>query len=259
MTSYDFDFKPENLIPNVVYRENNSKLSADEEKTLQGVISYVDSIEPQTLCRVCGWNSHHEVNSSYLPRLHIEHIRCNTGFWSMGNDWIVWDRPQDEARNDYMTHQFLQKQGTKDIPLVKKMVEFEDENGGYNFVVMSRAKGMTLESQWEELSEESKKTYAQQMVAAIRELRQFTAEFPQRVDGSPLWDNVIGNCSSRKMCQKIGKTAEEWFDSMEEELREGLARILKTRDKTVIDARIQELKVCFPRPNQIDDNPLTPL
>jgi hypothetical protein len=43
----------------------------------------------------------------------------------MGNDWIIWDRPQEEARNDYMTHQFLQNQGTKIIPLVKRMVEFK--------------------------------------------------------------------------------------------------------------------------------------
>jgi hypothetical protein len=163
----------------------------------------------------------------------------------MGNDWIIWDRPQEEARNDYMTHQFLQNQGTKNILLVKRMVEFKDENGGHNFFVMSRARGMTLESQWKELSEESKNSYAQQMVTALRELRQFTAECPQRVDGCPLWDDVIGHCNSTKMCQKTGKTAEEWLGSMDEELREGLARILKTKDKTMINARLQELKVYF--------------
>ena len=209
MVSYELDFRPENLIPNIVYRELEGKLSADEEKTLQGVINYVDTIEPRTLCRACGWNSHLELTSSYLPRLHIEPSHGNKGFWTMGNDWIIWDRPQGEARNDYMTHQFLQNQGTKDIPLVKRMVEFKDENSGYNFVVMSRARGMTLESQWKRLSKESKNSYAQQIVAALRELRQFTAEFPQRVDRSPLWDNVIRHCGSRKMCQKIGKTAEE--------------------------------------------------
>jgi hypothetical protein len=259
MVLYELDFRPENLIPDIVYGELDGKLSADEKKTLEGVISDIDTIEPQTLCRACGWNSYLELTSSYLPRLHIEQSHGNKGFWTMGNDWIIWDRPQEEARNDYMTHQFLQNQGTKYIPLVKRMVEFKDENGGYNFVVMSRARGMTLESQWKGLSKESKNSYAQQMVAALRELRQFTAEFPQRVDGSPLWDNVIGHCGSRKMCQKIGKTAEEWLGSMDEELREGLARVLKTKDETIIDARLQELKVCFPRLKQIDNKPLTPL
>jgi hypothetical protein len=164
----------------------------------------------------------------------------------MGNDWVVWDRPEEECGNDYMTHQFLQKQGTKNIPLVKQMVEFKDEDSRYNFVVMSRVKGVTLESVWNGLSGEEKNSYAQQMIAALREMRQFTAEFPQRVDGSPLWDNVIGNCNSRKKCKKVGKTAEEWINNMDEELREGLLRQLKTTDKTLIDARLQELKVCSP-------------
>ncbi|KAH7345833.1 hypothetical protein BKA66DRAFT_576880 [Pyrenochaeta sp. MPI-SDFR-AT-0127] len=84
------------------------------------------------------------------------------------------------------------------------------------------------------------------MVIAFQELRQFTATYPQEVDGSPLWDNIIGNCDSRKKCIKIGKTAEEWIQNMDEELREGISRILKTKDKTIITARLQELKQNFP-------------
>jgi hypothetical protein len=123
------------------------------------------------------------------------------------------------------------------------MEEFNDADGKYNFVVMTRARGMSLEGVWPGLSQAEKDGYVRQMVDMLRELRGFTAECPQRVDGSPLWDNIIGNCNSRKECIKIGKTAEEWIDNMDEELREGLARQTRTRDKAVIEAKMQEFKV----------------
>ena len=162
----------------------------------------------------------------------------------MGNDWIIWDRPGAECRNDFMTQQFLQKQGFKDIPLVKKMVEFKDEDGGYNFVIMSRVRGVRLDSVWKQLTPEEKKGYSKQMAAALRELRQFTAEFPQRVDGSPQFDHILGHCESRKGCSDIGKTTDEWFNNIDEELREGISRKFHTGDETVIEAKLQELKVC---------------
>jgi hypothetical protein len=127
---------------------------------------------------------------------------------------------------------------------VKNVVEFKDEDGRYNFVVMSRAKAVLLETVWNTLSREEKDSYAQQLVAALREMRQFTAEFPQRVIGSPLWDNIIRDCNSRKQCKKVGKTAEDWFKNMDEELREGISRFLQTRDETAINAKMRELKVC---------------
>lgn len=84
------------------------------------------------------------------------------------------------------------------------MVEFKDEDGRCKFVVMSRAKGVQLELVWNDLSREEKDSYTQQIVAALKEMRQLTAEFPQRVDGSPLWDNIVGHCGSmRKKCIKF--------------------------------------------------------
>ncbi|KAF1844469.1 kinase-like protein [Cucurbitaria berberidis CBS 394.84] len=246
MAPYDLHYQPKDLIPNAVYMASDPELSIEEKETIKGVVNIFSPADNRELCRACGWNHKHELCSSYLPRLRVSHTRENSGLWTMGNDWVVWDRTDEECGNDYMTHQFLQKQRTKYIPLVKKMVEFKDEDRRYNFVVMSRAKGIPLENVWTGLSCEEKESYAQQMIAALRELRQFTAEFPQRVDGSPLWDNVIGNCDSRKMCKKVGKTAEDWINNMDEELREGISRQLKTRDKTAIDTRLQEIKKNFP-------------
>jgi hypothetical protein len=157
---------------------------------------------------------------------------------------MVWDRTGENCGNDYMTWKFLTDNKVKDVPLVKHMSEFADENGGYNFVVMARAKAVPLHTVWDKLTRKDKRGYAKQMAAALRELRSFTAEFPQRVDGSPLWDCVIGNCNSRKKCIKVGRTAEEWLGNMEEELSEGISRTLKTTDKAVIGAKLAELKVC---------------
>ncbi|KAH9861595.1 hypothetical protein J1614_011346 [Plenodomus biglobosus] len=246
MPDYDLHFQPKDLIPNLIYQEDDDHLSDKDKETLAGVEEVCTTLTPRHLCRACGWNSQHELGSSYLPRICIRHTRENGGLWSVGNDWMLWDRTNEERGNDYMTHQFLQKQNTKDIPLVKRMVEFKDENGLYNFVVMSRAKGVPLESVWKGLSRKQKRSYAQQMAIALRELRQFTAEFPQRVDGSPLWDSIIASCDSRKECIKIGKTPEEWINNMEEELLEGISRQLRTMDKTVINAKLQEFKQNFP-------------
>ncbi|OAL47543.1 kinase-like protein, partial [Pyrenochaeta sp. DS3sAY3a] len=245
MAPSDKNFHPTALVPDIVTITNTSVLTAEEEERLKGVKMNFSG-KPVQLCRACHWSTMDELTGSYLPRVHIEYTRRNGGLWSMGNDWMLWDRTDDYCKNDYMTHQFLQKHNTKNIPLVKRMAEFKDESSGHNFVVMSRAKGVQLEEVWYKLSVPEKRSYAQQMAAALKELRQFTAEFPQRVDGSPLWDNVIGHCDSRKECIKIGKTAEEWIGNIEEELREGIARQLKTKDKTLIDTRFKEIKGNFP-------------
>jgi hypothetical protein len=104
------------------------------------------------------------------------------------------------------------------LPLVKTMIKFNDENGGFNFVVISRVKGLRLDAVWEDLDREARNGYVQQIVDFLRRLRQFTAEYPQRVDGSPLWDCIVRNCESRKYCKSIGKTKEEWFNNLDEEL-----------------------------------------
>ena len=60
-------------------------------------------------------------------------------------------------------------------------------NSNYDFVVVSRAKGNQLHKVWPNLSQEEKVSYVKQIVDA---LRSFTAEFPQRVDGSPLGEII---------------------------------------------------------------------
>ncbi|KAH9879912.1 hypothetical protein J1614_001936 [Plenodomus biglobosus] len=166
----------------------------------------------------------------------------------MGNDWMISDRTGDDAGNDFMTQQFLKNHSAQvpHLPLLEEMAQYKDKDGKHSLTVMSRARAVTLESVWRKITRQERRVYAQQLVAALRELRQFTAEYPQRVDGGPLWDNIVGTCNSRKDCIKFGKTKEEWLDSMDAELREGLSWVLRTKNASVIDARLQEIKQNLP-------------
>ncbi|KAF2007391.1 kinase-like protein [Amniculicola lignicola CBS 123094] len=145
-----------------------------------------------------------------------------------------------------MTYQFLKQQGTKNIPLVEAMHQYGKSGDPFQFTVMSRAKGVPLQSVWHGLSSEERKGYAEQVTAALRELRKFTSPVPRRVDGSPLWDNIIGRCYVSKKCQNIKNTTEEWLGSIDEELRFGIARSYRTLDKDFIEAKLKELKADFP-------------
>jgi thiamine kinase-like enzyme len=101
---------------------------------------------------------------------------------------------------------------------------------------------------WPILSQEEKASYSRQLADAIRQLRQFTAPRPQKVDGSQLDDVVIGRCAFSRPgnCFKIGYTVNEWLDSLGVDLRMGLSTIHKTVDPIVIEEKFQELKASFP-------------
>ncbi|KAF1958484.1 hypothetical protein CC80DRAFT_408791 [Byssothecium circinans] len=147
-----------------------------------------------------------------------------------------------------MTYQFLREQGTKNIPLVKEMHHFGKPGDEFRFTIMSKAKGQTLHNVWPSLSPEEKKGCAKQIIAALRELRQFTSPVPRRVDGGPLWDNIIGQCHPVKHCKSIGKTTEEWFKGMHEELVCGTSRLQESQLKGIRGQ--QELKDNFPEPGE---------
>ncbi|KAJ4286319.1 hypothetical protein N0V90_013353 [Kalmusia sp. IMI 367209] len=170
------------------------------------------------------------------------------GLWLMGNDWMLWDRPSGvDQGNDYMTWQFLKDQESRKIPLVKEMRQIGEATDPFQFTLMSRAKGVPLDTVWRQSSQEEKQGYAKQVTEALRELRQFTSPVPQRVDGGPLWDFIIGRCHRGK-CKHIGKTTEEWFDNMAEELICGLSDWKKPKDEATIEAeaKLQTLKENFP-------------
>jgi hypothetical protein len=247
MTDYQIDshFRPQDIYPDIVFHPAGTDLTAEEKEKVKDVDVW--GIPKTPLCTACGWNTFHQ-RSSYIPRLQIFHTRPNEGLWTMGNEYALWDRKTMPGMgNDYMTWKFLKEKEVKNIPLLNEMHRFGRPSDPHHFTVMSQAKGAPLNNVWHKSSPQEKKGYADQVIAAIREMRQYTAPHPQRADGSPLWDNIIGQCKVLKACKEIGKTTDDWFNNLDAELRHGLSRQYGTKDPAVIDAKLQELKNNFPQ------------
>ncbi|KAH4033917.1 hypothetical protein HBI09_114460 [Parastagonospora nodorum] len=234
MSPYDFSFHPTDLIPGLIFCAGGNVLAAEEQEKLKNVDERKRH-PVDVLCRSCGWNT-----------IRILYAKPNDGLWLLGNDWLLWDRTTSKTTgNDYMVYKFLKDQGSQDIPLVKEMHHYGTSEDPFQFTVMSRAKGVPLSNVWTSLSPEEKKGYAQQITAALRELRQHTSPVPQLLDGSPLPDAVIGRCPWPSQCKYVEKD-KEWIDGMADELRAGIANLMETEDKSVIELRLQELRDNFP-------------
>jgi hypothetical protein len=202
------------------------------------------------LCWSCGWSSYNQLASSYGSRIRIFHTRDNTGLWAIGSQWLIRDQPNDSTLgNDYITQQFLRNQPSLNIPLVKEMRRLSEPTDQIQFTLMSRAQGVPLDLIWQTLSLEQKSSYKDQLANSLKQLRRFTALGAQKVDGSPLDDVMIGHCFRRHppTCKKIGYTTDEWFENLAEDLRRGLSKIHKTKDPTMIEEKLQELKDNFPK------------
>ena len=114
---------------------------------------------------------------------------------------------------------------------------------------MSRAQGVGLDTIWHTLSPEQKSNYKDQLGNAIKLWRQFTSPVAKAVNDNPLEDCIIGNCLRRTAptCKKMGRTTDEWFENLEEDLRYGLSLRYETEDPLVIEDKYQELKKNFPK------------
>ena len=62
-------------------------------------------------------------------------------------------------------------------------------------------------------------------------------------------DAMISICLRRHppTCKKMGRTTEEWFENIAEELCRGLSKIHKTQDSVVIERELQQIKDNFPK------------
>ena len=108
---------------------------------------------------------------------------------------------------------------------------------------MSRAQGARLDEVWYTLTTEEKTSYAEQLANALVELWKFTSPVAQKVDGSPLSDNILGICGQGHppTCKTIGNTTDEWFDNIADELCSGLSRFHRTRNREKIEKELQKL------------------
>ncbi|KAH6672002.1 hypothetical protein B0J14DRAFT_618383 [Halenospora varia] len=208
-------------------------------------------ISASELCWACGWNTYHELNSTYGPRVKIFHARDNIGLWVIGSQWLVRDQPNDVTLgNDYMTQQFLRDQPaglTSSIPLIKEMRILSAPTDKIRFTLMSRAQGAPLDLIWPAVNRRQRIDIQRQFANCLIQLRQFTAPVAQKVDGSRLDDVMIARCRRQSpTCKKIGYTKEEWFENIAEELRRGISKQYKIKDPNTIEEKYQELKDNFP-------------
>ncbi|KAK6382266.1 hypothetical protein LTS17_004153 [Exophiala oligosperma] len=220
-------------------------------KTLVRADDYTVSLGPDRdeLCCNCGWNTRNQEESSYGSRVRIIHTRDNSAIWTIGTQWILRDQPRDRfLGNNYITLKFLHEQRGLNIPIPQEIRRLGKPTDPIQFTLESRVPGNPLRGFWPTLSQEEKAGYSRQIVDFLRQLRQFTAPRPQKVDGSQLDDVFLAECSSNQPgnCFKIGYSADEWLDNLGPDLRMGLSKIHKTVDPVVIEEKFQELKASFP-------------
>jgi hypothetical protein len=164
---------------------------------------------------------------------------------------MIRDQPNDSSLgSDFMTQEFLRnQQPSLDIPLLKEMRLLSAPTDKVAITLMSRAQGDGLDQIWRTLSPEQKSSYKDQLGNAIKQWRQFTSPVAKKVDGSPPEDWIIGYCLRRSAptCKKVGRTNDDWFENLKEDLCKGLSEIHKTEDPSVIEEKFEELKKNFPK------------
>lgn len=203
------------------------------------------------LCRSCGWDSYHELCTSYTSRIRVFHAHDNMGLWQIGSQWMIKDQPNDFRQgNDYMTQEFLRSHAeTLDVPLIKEMRRLGKLTDQIHYTLMSVVLGVRLDSIWSTLSREQKAGYSEQLGLAIKSWQQFTSTRAEKVDGTQLFDTIIGTCFGVQppTCAKMGFTRDEWLENLTETLRNGISRIHETTDPAIIEPKLQELKNNFPK------------
>lgn len=176
-----------------------------------------DRARPRTLCHNCGLNTDHMCyDYGYTSRLKVFYLKENSAIWELGPNggWMLRDEPNNPGNkwaNDYITQQFIRKK-LPNFPLVE-MHRFGGPDDKFHFTIMSRAKGSSVRKIWDTLTEEQKQDVVRDLKGWIKELRQITSPYLQRVDGSESRDCFIGTCNGLG-CIKTGRTDEEWIKNL---------------------------------------------
>lgn len=243
---------PEKIYKGLIFEETQLALTEPyKERHDRKVPPFDLDLQNTELCWVCGWTLWHQVWGGYGSRIRIQSVKRQKALWSLGSRWMVRDQPNDASLGyDLMTQNFLRKQVGLNIPLLPEMRLLSAPEDKVCLTLMSRAQGVELHSVWGSITPEQQKNYQDQLRDIVKELRKFTSTTPQTVNGGILDDTVVSNCPQRKhpTCVKIGRTTDEWFENISKELRYGISKLHKTRDPAIIDAKFQELKDNFPRP-----------
>lgn len=163
-------------------------------------VTYKDPV----LCRVCGWTPDMQTQSGYTPRIGIMQAeRHNTGYWTIGEHFILRDEPKWPNHNDYITQKFLREQPNNTIPLVT-MLALDKPDDKFRLTLMSRAEGEPLACLWPNLTAEEKAGYSTQMITIMKEMRSHTRDSIQKADGELPWSRAVIHPPTGLHLQKSG-------------------------------------------------------
>ncbi|KAJ8069017.1 hypothetical protein OCU04_002693 [Sclerotinia nivalis] len=216
------------------------------------------------LCRNCGLTNH-EAATGYTSRIKLKYVRFNSAIWELGGPdgpWLLRDElniPDYHMTKDYTTQKFL-REAKSGVPLVE-MHRFGGKDEKFNFTMMSRAKGKSVDDLWSDgiLCDEQLDDIFLGLEEHFKRVRQFTSPYMQRVDGGELLDCHIGNCNGFG-CVKTGRNEEEWLENLTPGMRKGLLYGRWVRNKAGlqdpavrgawvkdVDEQIVKLKANFPK------------
>lgn len=208
-----------------------ARFSPDEEAQM----TYAEFERRQTkkrtdvvLCHNCGWNMDLQITNGYESTTKCFFGHGMRGIWKLGSKYILKEMPLlnlDEDGHigaDEATTKFVRE--NTPIPVLAEMKHWKDENS--HFFLTPRAPGKSLEEAWVELSTETKKTCAREVVEYMVQLRTHTSATMQTVDGGPVRNRLIGNRNNlatefddketwwARVEHAFSKRSEEWREKM---------------------------------------------
>ncbi|TEY36316.1 hypothetical protein BOTCAL_0559g00030 [Botryotinia calthae] len=219
-------------------------------------------LRDKIICSNCGLTDRN-ARVGYTSRVKIAYLRHNNAIWELGGSdgpWLLRDEinvAKDSKSVDYSVQKFL-RDANIGIPLVE-MYRYGGGDEKFNYTMMSRAKGKTLEELHGTICDEQYGDLMFDLIKHIKNIRQFTSPHMQRVDGGKLLDNHIGNCYGFP-CVETGRNEEEWLENLTPAMRKSILWELwrrneaglkdpKRRDAWVkmADAHIVKIKANFPK------------
>lgn len=187
------------------------------------------------LCHNCGWNMDLQISNGYESTVKCFCGHMIRGMWKLGSKYILKEMPLDDLNGDSHigpdepTTKFVRENTT--IPVLEEMKHWKDENS--HFFLSSRAPGKSLEDAWADLSTETKKTCAREVVQYIVQLRTHTSATPQTIDGGPVRNRLIGTRNNlvtefddkKAWCARVDGALSKYSAERRANLKAGYPRI----------------------------------
>ncbi|KAJ6189814.1 kinase-like protein [Penicillium mononematosum] len=139
-------------------------------------------------CTACGWSTEKQKRCHYPSHIKLFYGASQRGVWAIGSDVILKDRPNGPPKTEVKTIEYLAHH--TEIPVPTVLREWVDNENRY-MILMERVKRQTLEDAWPTLSQDEKETIADQVAAALGQLRSFESASMQDIDQGPIYSGWL--------------------------------------------------------------------